>query len=709
MKGCTGKILVVDLTKQTHEVQELPEEVYRKYLGGYGLGAYYIYKHIKPGCDPLGPDNILGFTPGLLTGSGAPFSGRYMVCGKSPLTGKGKRSNGEYSNGGWGNANAGGTFGPAIKRAGFDAIFVTGESDKPVYLLVTPEKISIEDADFLWGKDAIETESELVRLHGSRAAVTTIGEAGENLSLISGIVNDKGRIAARSGLGAVMGSKKLKAICLLGKTRIDFADRPVIQAQTKAYFAQVKAYSENRMMLRMLPEIDYVVPLIRILGVPMGGGGETLSTMMGTGMGGAGLGTPVMTVLSSQNGDSPVKNYKGIGYLDFPMRKAMNLRGKTIKEKYGKRQYGCFSCPLRCGYILEYEKLPYEDKETHRPEYETLAAFGSLILNSDLDLLLQVNEYLNRAGMDSISAGTIIAYVLEAVEEGVLEKEAFACADFPDGFLPVWGDPTCIMPLLKLLVTREGIGDKLADGVFVAKSYYPETETYAIQAGGSELGMHDIRLGAGDIGTSMVADPTPGRHTTPNYGLLGMGMPDFFPDLAPKIEKAEHPYQRGKSSHIPVKMHQVMESLGLCMFVYYMGKYPLLELIEGATGWKMDVDELLEIGYRIQTTRQMFNAREGAIRHEIAQRAIGSPPQSKGPLKGQSIDVEVMIQGYYEGMGFGQDGVPLPETLSALGLDAMIPDLEVSTGAPQRLVNEYLISDMAMKDKKKVPTPMQGG
>jgi aldehyde:ferredoxin oxidoreductase len=191
--------------------------------------------------------------------------------------------------------------------------------------------------------------------------------------------------------------------------------------------------------------------------------------------------------------------------------------------------------------------------------------------------------------------------------------------------------------------------------------------------------------------------------------LLDMGAPDFFPDIASRIEKAEHPYQRGKSSHIPVKVHQVMESLGLCMFVYYLGKYPLLELIEGTTGWKMDVDELLEIGHRIQTTRQMFNAREGAVRHEIAQRAIGSPPQSKGPLKDKSIDVEVMVQGYYEGMGFGQDGIPLPETLSALGLDDMIPDLQINAGAPNRLVNEYLVSDMAVKSKKKAPIPMQGG
>ncbi|MBN1890065.1 MAG: hypothetical protein JW850_18860 [Thermoflexales bacterium] len=166
---------------------------------------------------------------------------------------------------------------------------------------------------------------------------------------------------------------------------------------------------------------------------------------------------------------------------------------------------------------------------------------------------MQANEYLNRAGMDSISAGTVVAYVLEAVEEGVFKKEDFACADYPDGFLPVWGDPTYLMPLLKLLVTREGIGDKLADGVFVASSFFPKTEAYAIHSGGSELGMHDIRLGHGDIGTSMVSDPTPGRHTTANYSLVDMGMPDFFPDLTSKVGKAQYPYQQGDRQPAAVK------------------------------------------------------------------------------------------------------------------------------------------------------------
>lgn len=706
MKGYHGKILVVNLTEHSYEIEQLPEEIYRQYLGGYGLGAYYIYKHIKPGCDPLGPDNILGFTPGLLTGSGAPFSGRYMVCGKSPLTGKGVRADGTYCNGGWGNANSGGFFGPSIKRAGFDAIFFTGQSQKPVYLLITKDKISLEDADFLWGKDIVETEEELVSLHGQRANVAAIGPAGENLSLISGICNDKGRIAARSGLGAVMGSKKLKALCLVCNGKVEFADKTKMQEITKAYFARVQGYRNNKFIKSIATKLDYAAPLLRALRMPLAAPSSILPHIMGGTYGGAGLGTPMSSVISAQTGDSPVKNYKGSGKVDFPMKKAMKLRAKNLNV-YAKKQYGCFSCPLRCGYILEYNKLPYKDKETHRPEYETVAAFGSLILNDDMNLLLQANEYLNRVCMDTISAGVVVSYVLEGVEQGFFKKEDFVCSDYPEGFLPVWGDPTYVMQLLKLMVTREGIGNKLADGVYVAKSYFPGTESFAINANGSEMGMHDLRMGHG-WAMSYISDPTPGRHTTANYDMAAAGMMDFFPHLGPMYEKTKHPYQQGKVSCFAVKMHQVMESLGLCMFVYFFGDYRLLELIEAATGWKLTVDDIMEIGGRIQTTRQMFNAREGAIRHEIPQRAIGSPPLKHGPARGYSLDCETMIQGYYEGMGFRHDGIPKEITLRSYGLNDLIPDLAISTGTPERLVNEYLYSGAAMKKGKKIK-PMIGG
>lgn len=706
MSGYHGKVLVVDLTGRSYEIEEVPEEVYRDYLGGYGLGAYYLYRHMEAGCDPLGPGNILGFTPGLLTGSGAPFSGRYQVCGKSPTTGKGVRSNGEYSNGGWGNANSGGTFGPAIRRTGFDAIFFTGRSAKPVYLLVTDDGITLEGADSLWGKDTVETEDELALRHGSRAHVAAIGPAGENLSLIAGVCNDKGRTAARSGLGAVMGSKNLKALCLTKNEKVEYADKPAMTAMTKEYFAKVKGYRDNTVLKVIGTGLDYAAPLMRVAKMGLSAPGSVLPYVMGGAYGGQALGTTMSAVISSQNADSPVKNYASTAVDDFPFKKAMNLRGKKLNA-YGKHQYGCHSCPLQCGYILEYDKLPYSDKETHRPEYETICSFGALILNDDLDLVLQANEYLNRAGMDTISAGTVVAYVLEAVEKGVLKEGDFACAEYPEGFLPTWGDPTYVMPLLRLIVTREGIGDKLADGVKVAASHFPGTEEFAMNANGAEMGMHDLRMTPG-WGMSYLTDPTPGRHTAGNYDLGVMGMPDFFPPLGPMIARADHPYQKGKASAVPIKMHQVMECLGLCMFVYFFADYRLLEMIEAATGWRMTAEELIEVGGRIQATRQMFNAREGAIRHEMPQRAIGSPPLRRGSAGGKSIDAETMAQGYYEGMGYGQDGVPTAETLESLGLGRLVPDLAVSTGAPARLVNEYLYSGAALKKGEK-SRPAIGG
>lgn len=705
MKGCHGKILIVDLSSRRFEVEELPEEVYRRYLGGYGLGAYYIYRHIDVGCDPLGPANILGFTPGLLTGSGAAFTGRYSVCAKSPLTGKGPRSNGEYCNGGWGNANSGGTFGPAIKRTGFDAIFYRGASEVPVYLLIKEGVISIEDASSLWGLDTTETEDSLLALHGPRAAVASIGLAGENLSLIAGICNDRGRIAGRSGLGAVMGSKRLKALCLVGNAeRPEYADKSTMQAITREYFGRVSKYAAAQPLKSLATSLDFAAPAMRLAKMGMSAPPEMFGRVIGATFGGAALGTTMANVISSQVADTPLKNYSGVAATDFPMRKALKLRGKRIRA-FGKQQYGCHSCPLKCGYLLDYDQLPYASKETHRPEYETCATLGGLILNDDLDVVMQANEYLNRSGMDSISAGSVLAYTLEAAEKGILKKEDFVCADYPQGFFPQFGAAEYVMPLLKLLVTREGIGDKLADGVWVAQSHFPGSEESAINANGSELGMHDQRIAPG-LGLAFIADPTPGRHTSGGLGL-GPLISGFLPGLE-DAENGEHPFQQGKAACAAIKMNQVLESLGLCQFGFYFGDYRLIDMLKAATGWEMSPAEVLEIGGRIQTARQMFNAREGAIRHEIQQRAIGSPPLAGGAAAGKSIDPETMAQGYYEGMGFRQDGVPTAETLGAYGLEYMLADLPSCTGAPRRLVNEYVCSGAAITKGSKA-RPVIGG
>ncbi len=694
--GYHKKILVVDLSAESWHVEEPDDKIYRQYYGGYGLGAYYIYTHLKLGADPLGSDNILGICPGLFTGTASPFSGRYMVCGKSPLTG------------GWGNANSGGTFGPEIKKVGYDGIFIEGQAEKPTYLFIDGESIQLLDASELWGKDVIETEKLIEKVHGSRVKVACIGPSGENLSLISGIVNDSGRIAGRSGLGAVMGSKKLKAICIRRSKEtehLELHDKTALMNYIKQYNSKFKKMAKKGFMTKFITNMESFAPMLRLMKMsPDSFDSPSLAKMIIQMYSTAQLGTTSGTIVSSQIGDSPIKNFKGVGYKDFPMKSAKNLSGKKTK-KLMKTQYGCFSCPARCGAILEYEELPYAEKETHRPEYETLSAFGSLILNDDLDLLLKLNEMLNRAGMDSISAGVVVAFVYECCEHGLLTIKDFKCVAYPEGFLPKWEDNTYLLQLLNMMINREGIGNILADGVQVASEKIPNSKNYAIHANGQEIPMHDARADP-MLAVTYMADPTPGRHTAATLNMDKLGVKYFLEELGSFDVKEES--DLGILQAKTAKFKQTIESNGLCIFALNMGAYPYLEILQAITGWDVNVDELLETGHRIQTIRQMFNAREGAIRHYITQRAIGSPPLKKGPLKDKTYDVELIAQDYYEAMGYEKNGVPKEETLKRLKLDFALEDLAHAKGVPAVLVNEYLKSESRKTFYTNVQ-PLSGG
>jgi aldehyde:ferredoxin oxidoreductase len=695
-QGYHKKILVVDLSTESWLIEELDEKIYREYYGGYGLGVYYIYTHMKPGADPLGPENIFGICPGLFTGTTTPFSGRYMVCGKSPLTG------------GWGNANSGGTFGPEIKRVGLDGIFFEGKAEKPTYLFIDGKNIQLLDASELWGKDGVETEKAIEKKHGPRVKVSCIGPAGENLSLISGVVNDTGRIAARSGLGAVMGSKKLKAICIRRTKesgKLELHDKDGLTNHVKQYNTKFNEMAKKGLMTRFIASMGSMAGLMRRMGV----GVSTFDTpaiakiiiqMFSVTQ----LGTTSANIISSQMGDSPVKNFKGVGYKDFPPKKVKKIGGKKIRS-FMKTQYGCFSCPARCGAILEYEALPYAEKETHRPEYETCASLGCTILNDDLDLLFKANELLNRAGMDTISAGITIAFVYECCENGLLTEKDFKCAIYPEGFLPKWGDNTYLLQILEMMINREGIGDILADGVKVASGKIPGSKDYAMHANGQEIPMHDPRADP-MLGVTYIADPTPGRHTAATLNMDKLGVKYFLEELGPWDINDES--DLGILQAKNAKFKQTIEANGMCIFALNMGAYPYLEVIQSITGWDVSIDELLETGHRIQTLRQMFNAREGAIRHYIPQRAIGSPPQTKGPLKGKSWDFEIITQDYYDAMGYEKNGIPKKETLDLLNLDFAISDLASAKGVPEALENEYLKSQSKKEFTTKL-TPLSGG
>lgn len=689
--GYTGKILWVDLSTGVITKESPPEEIYRNYLGGYGLGVYYIYTRIKPFSDPLGPDNILGFTLGLFTGTVVPFTGRWMVCGKSPLTGKGITADGEFCNGGWGDSNSGGFFGPAIKRAGYDAIFVTGISEKPVYLYIDQDSLKLMDASEIWGKDAFETEDLLKEKHGKQVNVATIGVAAENKSLISGIGNDYGRIAARSGLGAVMGSKKLKAVCLNGNTKLALADKETTNSLSKDYRDNMKAMLSKDFigkMLKNVPKFGSIMGKMKmsfgksvqmVMKIPGLKAEELVANYLHR------YGTAFTLPISVPVGDASVKNFNGIGSEDYPQEIALQKVGKTF-DTIKTEPYGCYGCPLRCGKKISVPELGIKD--SHKPEYETLASISSNILNSDPMLMVKINDYLNRQGLDSISTGVTLGYVLECVENGLLKKEDFKSERFPEGFLPQWHVSEYILPLLEMMVHREGIGDLLADGTWVASQKIENSKPYAMNAGGSEIPMHDPRY-INWFAATYISDPTPGRHTAAGIDTLMLHPVGRF-TKAFKFRTRRNLEANSEYHALAVKFSQSFNALGLCAYSLACGHYPLFELIKSVFGWDISPDEFLATGWRIQTLRQMFNAREGAIRHEIPKRLLGDPPLTKGPLKGISLPAEEMVQGYYRNIGFREDGVPEEDTLNTLNLEFCIQDLALCKGRPEPIVNEYL-------------------
>ena len=609
--GYMGKILWVNLSDETFKEEELPDEIYRQFIGGYGLATKLIYENMPAKADALGPDSILGFFPGLLTGTVAPLTGRFMVAGKSPLTG------------GWGDSNCGGYFGPEVRNCGFDAILIKGIASRPKYIVIIDGEKQILDASDLWGLDCVQTEEKLAEKHG-RVQVASIGQSGEKVSLISGIVNDKARVAGRSGLGAIMGSKKLKAIVLKGDKKIELADRDALVNSTKIYNDGINAATAGAI--------------------------EAWRT----------LGTTFGNVVSAQIGDTPIKNWGGTAAEDFPPEVLNKISGEEI-IKYKEKSYGCFSCPVRCGAIMKVPEVGLE--ETHRPEYETCASFGHLLVNNDLMSIFTVNDLCNRAGLDTISAGGTVAFAIECYENGILSK------DDTDGLELTWGNSSSIVELVKKMISREGIGDKLADGCKVASEKIGKgSEKYAIHSSGQELGMHSPKYYK-HMGATFAFDPTPGRHTTACLDMFSGGSmikPDgLFEGFAlPKRFKRPGD-DRSEAEKLVTAIWQTYCSVGICEFALFLQQYPLLNLIKASTGWDISIDDLVKIGLRIQTLRQAFNLREGVdiINNKLPERAVG-------------VDYLQDYKDYCEKMGWNPDnGYPLKETLSDLNLDFVIKDL----------------------------------
>lgn len=616
--GYAGKILFVDLTAGRLTEESPDEGFYRGCIGGTGLGAKVMMERTRAGIDPLGPDNMLCFVTGPLTATGVYGGGRFMVTTKSPLTL------------GWADSNSGGTWGPALKNAGLDGVFITGVADKPVALVIDRGEARLEDASSVWGRDTYDSDELLQQQLGDPGSwvISVIGPAGEKCSLLAGIVNEKGRIAARSGVGAVMGAKKLKAIAVRGTGgRIQVADKQGLKVVQSQYLAAIKAS-----------------PFLR--GLTAAGTGGGLSFLLSI-------------------GDCPAKNWTTTGSDAMPTASNLDAAGM---DEYKLRSYGCHSCPVRCGALVKIEEGPYASQdETHRPEYETLAAFGTLCYSDSKEAIIKANEICNRYGIDTIGTGGSIAFAIECYEAGLITKEDTG------GLELTWGNSPAIVRLAEQMARREGFGAVLADGSKrAAETIGKGSDELAMQVGGRELPMHDPRGGPA-LGLYYIADATPAQHCgSQSMGILdgggALGSDPLLQSASAEVfggyeSKGDH-YARGAA------YWHLLSSAGLCSLYSQFDAPPVVELLRPVTGWDIDWEEGLKIGRRILTLRQAFNVREGIRPQDFHLPKRFQVPLSAGPMAGHHVPFELMRKGYYRAMGWDPEtGRPLPQTLAELGLE----------------------------------------
>lgn len=603
--GYAGKIGFVDLTTKSVEIRFVKEYDYRKYIGGRALALKIFFEEMKGKVNPLSPENLIIFLTGPLTGVKVPGTSRYSVFSKSPLTGI------------WGEGNAGGFFGIRMKRSGFDGLVIKGKSDKPVYLYLNEGKINFYDAGELWGKNTNETQLFLKNKFGNNASISCIGTSGEKLLKIACIVNDFHDAIGRTGMGAVAGSKNLKAIVVEGSQDILVHSPKDISNLYKEFWSKLKD--------------DPLVMFFHLLGTP---------------------GSP--SVLNN-SGLLPTKNFNTTFF-----NKASNL---DLTEEHKFKSKSCWGCPVACKKIV---KINNEWVKT--AEYETQASFGSNLLIDDFTSVIKASNICNDFGVDTISAGGIIGFTTECFENGLISKSEL------DGIEPSWGNPQSALKILYKIVKNEGIGSLLANGVRIAaKEIGRGASKYAMHTKGLEIPYHTARARKG-LALNYATSIRGACHTQCEPDSV-FETKNSIPDLG-IINALKSSSSKGKPQAVKATQDwaALRESMIMCWFTsspQTIFPSDIVNLFKAALGWDVTIKELLEIGERANNLGRLWNLKESSTKKKdmIPKRFYKKIPD--GPAKGvkvTSVEFENMLQEYYQLRGWDSSGVPKRKKLEELGI-----------------------------------------
>jgi aldehyde:ferredoxin oxidoreductase len=591
------KMLRVNLSNHTFKTEDLDEKLAVKFLGGRGLGTKILYDEGIAKVDPLSPENKMIFATGPLTGVNVPTGGRYMVITKSPL------------NNMIASSNSGGEWGARLKYAGYDALIVEGKSEHPVYLEIHDEKVVIHDAHDLWGMTSEEVGETLKERHGQKASVLNIGPGGENLSLIASIMNEADRAAGRSGVGAVMGSKHLKAVVVT-------ATKNVIEPHDK------EALRET---------VKHCLNLIKENGVT----GQGLPT----------YGTGVLVNIINNLGSFPTKNWQ---FSEFA--EADKISGESLKENHLVKQGYCHRCPIGCGRVIE-----RNGKQIGGPEYEPLWAYGANCAIDNLEAINEANFWANQMGLDAISAPATIAAAMELYQKGYIKEED--C----DGVPLVWGSSEAIIEWTKRMGTQESkLAKLMAQGSYRLCEFYGVPE-FSMSVKKLELPAYDAR-GIQGIGVTYATSNRGGCH------VRGYMIAPEVLGLPQPLDRFETD-NKALWTKIFQDLTAVIDSTGMCLFTSFaLGAPEYAALVNGATGTNYDANELLEVGERIYNIERLFNKEAGMKSEDdtLPSRILNEPIPS-GPSKGEVSKLHVVLPEYYELRGW-EKGFPTEETVQRLDL-----------------------------------------